>query len=102
MRFYKIDMRGKFYMPNAAGVPSARGLDEESRLHYNSTTQSMTFADSTTWVDIYSKNNISQLATDLSLESAPLNADNLDSGTVPAARLTGNYDINITGTATYA
>ncbi len=102
MRFYKVDMKGKFFMPKGYGVPSAHGQAEEARLHYNEIDESLSYADSTTWVVIYTANNLTQLATDLAANNVPLNADNLLSGTVPSARLTGSYDINITGTATYA
>lgn len=131
MKFYKIEMEGKFFMQMKSGLP-ATTYQDESRLLYNESDLNIYFHDNSNWVQIWSENNLSELADQLTSDSTTVNTlseiflrsdvndDNGDNrltigdlyvktyqmvdnstGYIPSARLDGTYDISITGTARY-
>lgn len=53
MRFYNIDMKGKFFVQRGAALPSA-DPSNEGRLFYNETNKTMYLHDDTTWQSIAS------------------------------------------------
>lgn len=149
MRFYNIDMKGKFFSQRGSANPAGTGAADEGRLFYNEASEELYYHDAASWIKVYSENNISDIVADLdssflrkdeddsttfSIEAGNLtiggnqvwhagndgagsgldadlldgqhgsyyqNADNLNAGTVPVARLSGTYNISITGTARY-
>ena len=88
MRFYNIDMQGIFLAPRASAVPSAVAANE-GRLLYNTTDDSLYFQAAAAWRECWHTGNDSDL----------FNASNLATGTVPVNRLSGTYNIDISGTA---
>lgn len=175
MRFYNIDMKGKFFVQRGASLP-ATDPSNEGRLFYDETAQTLSFHDAAGWntlsvggsgtylrkdsadvttyqltmaglvvtgstgtingntiwhagndgpgsglnadlLDGYTAGNSSgnipisngTVCTNLNADKLDgndgayyTNASNLNIGTVPVARLSGTYNISITGTARYA
>ena len=79
MRFYNVDMKGKFFMERSTALPSA-DPSNEGRLFYNETDESPYIHASASWKSLF-------------------DASNLNAGTVPTDRLSGTYNIDISGTA---
>jgi hypothetical protein len=107
MRFYNIDMKGKFFAQRASSNPAGTGAGDEGRMFYNETSEEMYYHDAAAWIKIWSENNDgpgSGLNADL-LDGQEgtyyLDAGNL-TGTISDARMGGPYSIDITGTATTA
>jgi len=58
MKFYKVDMQGKFYMQrgNIGALPGYQASDE-GRLFYDSTGKQIYYADDSHWVAISDDDN---------------------------------------------
>ena len=103
MRFYKIDIRGKMWLERLA-VPGWAAADE-GRLLYDTGGNVAYLGDNAGFGEVWTSRNDgtgSGLDSDLldgQEGSFYQNADNLNAGTIPAGRLTGTYNIDISGTA---
>lgn len=103
MRFYKIDTQGKMWLQRDA-LPGWTA-DDEGRIIYDTGGNVPYLADNAAWREIWTSGNDgagSGLDADLldgEHGSFYQNASNLNAGTVPVARLSGSYNIDITGTA---
>lgn len=123
MRFYNVDMQGKFFSQRGSANPPGTGAADEGRVFYNETSEEMYYHDAAAWIKVYSENNVSDLVSDL--DSSFLRKDQNDdngayrltlgqlyvgayqmvdhtTGIIPTGRLSGTYNINITGSARYA
>ena len=159
MRFYNVDMKGKFFVQRGSALPSA-DPSNEGRLFYNETNETMYLHDASGWGAIASTGGVApylrkdmddstpydlgvkDLTASGDMQSLSLhvtgttaqingnniwhagndgpgsglnadlldnqssdyfrNASNMNAGTLPSARLSGTYNINITGSARYA
>lgn len=103
MRFYKIDTIGKMWLQRLA-VPAWLAADE-GRLLYDTGNNVAYLGDNAGFGEIWtSRNDGSGSGSDADLLDGQegtyyQNANNLNAGTVPSARLTGTYNIDISGTA---
>jgi hypothetical protein len=106
MRFYKIDIQGKMWLERLA-IPGWTASDE-GRLLYDTGNNVAYLGDNGGFGEIWTSRNdgaASGLDADLldgQQGSFYQNASNLNAGIIPVARLTGSYNIDITGTATTA
>jgi hypothetical protein len=88
-RFYGIDMRGRFVLQRVAGDPAAA----PGELWYDtSNTRLRGQAGGAYTIVLDNGGNYANVG---------VSASNLYTGTVPVARLSGTYNINVTGTARY-
>ncbi len=103
MRFYKIDTQGKMWLERLA-LP-AWGAADEGRILYDTGANVAYLGDNAGFGQIWTSRNDgsgSGLDADqLDGEEGSFyrNAGNLNAGTILAARLTGTYNIDISGTA---
>ena len=108
MKFYNIDMQGRFLAQRVASDPSVNAA-YEGRVIYNSVSKDIKIQTNTAWRKIWSENNMADLVSALNTQGGVLldgqpgsyyrNANNLNAGTVPTDRLSGTYTINIIGNA---
>jgi hypothetical protein len=122
MRFYNVDMQGKFFSQRGNSVPGGTGASDEGRLFYQESDETLHYHDQAAWIEVYSENNQAKLVSDI--DSSFLRKDVDDdnganrltlgelyvgvyqvidesTGIIPTARLSGTYNISITGTARY-
>jgi hypothetical protein len=122
MRFYNIDMKGKFFSQRGTNVPGGTGASDEGRLFYQESDETLHYHDQAAWIEVYSENNKSKLVSDF--DATFLRKDENDdngsyrltlgqlyvgsyqmvdhtTGIIPTGRLSGTYNISITGTARY-
>jgi hypothetical protein len=88
MRFYNIDMKGKFFSQRGGTNPPGTGPMDEGRIFYNESSEEMYYHDAADWIKVYSENNISDIVVDL--DSSFLRKDQNDSTpfTIDAGNLT--------------
>lgn len=132
MRFYKVDMQGKFFTQRGTNVPGGTGPSDEGRIFYQESDETIHYHDQGGWIEVWSENNIPILASQLAADPTAVNnlsgkflrSDTDDdngsnrltlgelyvgayqmvdhtTGIIPVARLSGTYNISITGTARY-
>ena len=111
MKFYNIDMQGRFLVERVVSDPSVNA-SYVGRTIYNTTSNDVKIQTPTVWAKLWTDQNIPSLVTSLNDNGGILlsgqagsyytNAGNMNAGTLPVARLAGTYNINISGTAAYA
>jgi len=106
MRFYKVDVRGKMWIQRLT-LPGWTAADE-GRILYDTGDNIAYLGDNVGFGEMWTSRNDgagSGLDADLldgQQGSFYQNAGNLNAGTILSARLTGSYNIDISGIATTA
>lgn len=90
-RFYGIDMRGQFVLQRVSGDPTTSVLGE---MWFDTSANRFRANES---IGVYTI----VLDDGRNYAGVGVSASNLYTGTVPVARLSGTYNINVTGTARY-